>query len=181
MKVQVSSIPASAIDFTNSKEEDERIFPVLVTMEAGNGIGLREFTNLFNGSNDRPSSALPQSQPSSQPCPSSFSLLLSSIQALSSLPTGSTMTPLMSQLYQDATCLPHSITLVSLQIPIPSSTIPLVFKLPLHIPSFSSVLSPVHEKASALSPSSLRVTTVQVSSIETSILDNPSTSEVTVT
>ena len=65
-------------------------------------------------------------------------------------------------------------------MPIPSSTIPLVFKVPLHIPYLSSLSSPVHEKASTLSPSSLRVTTLQVSSIETFVSDNPSTSEVTV-
>ena len=91
------------------------------------------------------------------------------------------MTPFMSQRYQDATCLPESITLAFVHMPIPSSTIPPVFKVPLHIPSFSSVSYPTHENASALSPSSLRVTTVDVSSIETSISDNPSTPEVTVT
>ena len=96
LKVQVSSIPASTIDLTNSEEEDERIFPVPVIVEYGNSNGLQEFTNLFNGSNERYSSALPQSQPSSQPSPTSSTLLLSSIQALSSLPIGSTMTPLMS-------------------------------------------------------------------------------------
>ena len=129
---------------TNSEEEDERIYPILVTVEVGKGNGLQEFTNLFNGSNERSSSSLPQSQPSSQPFPSSSALLLSSILALSSLPIGSVMKPLMSQLYQNATCLPHSITLVSLQIPIPSYTIPPVFKVPLYIPYFSSVLSPIH-------------------------------------
>ena len=144
MKDQVSSILASTIDLTHSEEEDERISLVPVTTEPGNGNDLQEFNNLFNGINERYSSDLPQSQPSSQPCPSSSSLLLLSILALSSLPTSSTMTPLMSQLYQDATCLPHSITPISLQMPIPSSTIPLVFKVPLHIPSFSSVSSPVH-------------------------------------
>ena len=87
----------------------------------------------------------------------------------------------MSQLYQDATCLPYTIIPVSVQMPIPSSTVPPVFKVPLYIPSLSSISSPVHEKASTLSPSSLQVTTVQVSSIETSVSDNPSTPEVTVT
>ena len=86
----------------------------------------------------------------------------------------------MSQLYHDTTCIPHSITPVSIQMPITPSTISLVFKVPLHIPSFSSIPSPFHEKASTLSPSSLRVTTMQVSSIETYVPDNPSTPEVTI-
>ena len=86
----------------------------------------------------------------------------------------------MSHLYHDATCLPDSITLVSVQTPIPPSTIYQVFKVPLHIPSISSIPSPVLEKASVLSPSSLLATTMQVSSIETSIPDIPSTLEVTV-
>ena len=49
----------------------------------------------------------------------------------------------MSHLYQDATCLTHSITLVSIQKTISSSTIPPVFKVPLDIPSFSSIPSPI--------------------------------------
>ena len=59
LKDQVSSIPASTIDLTNSEEEDERISPVPVTVEVGNGNGLQEFTNLFNGSNERSSYYLP--------------------------------------------------------------------------------------------------------------------------
>ena len=70
------SIPVSAIDLTHSKEEDERISPVLVTVETGNGNNLQDFTNLFNGSNGKPSSPPPQSQPSSQSVPSSSTLLL---------------------------------------------------------------------------------------------------------
>ena len=116
--------------------------------------------NFFSGSNARSSSALPKSQYSSDPCPSSKALLLSSILALSSLPTGSTMTPLMSQLYHDATCLPDSITPVSVQTPNTPSTISQLFKVPLHIPSFSSIPSHVHEKISVLSPSSLPAATI---------------------
>ena len=40
LKVQVSSFPASTIDLTNSEEEDERLSPVPVTEEAGNGNNL---------------------------------------------------------------------------------------------------------------------------------------------
>ena len=40
LKVQVSSIPTSTIDLSNSDEEDERISPVPVTVEVGNGNGL---------------------------------------------------------------------------------------------------------------------------------------------
>ena len=40
LKVQVSSIPASTIEFTNPDEEDERISLVPVTIEVGNGNGL---------------------------------------------------------------------------------------------------------------------------------------------
>ena len=65
LKAQVSSISASTIDLTNSKEEDERISPVPVTVETGNGNDLQEFMNLFNGSNGRSLLSLPQSQPSS--------------------------------------------------------------------------------------------------------------------
>ena len=108
-------------------------------MEPGNGNDLQEFMIFFNGINGKFSLDLPQLQPSSQPSPSSSSLLLSSIIALSSLSVGSTMAPFMSQLYQDATCLPYSITHVFVQMPIPSSTIPPVFKVPLHVPSRSSV------------------------------------------
>ena len=158
LRVQVSSIPASTIDLTNSEEEDERISPVPVIVETGNGNDLQDFMNLFNGNNGKSSSTLPQSQPSSQLGPSSYPLLLSSIIALSSFSTGSTMTPFMSQLYQNATCLPLYITPVSLQMPIPSSTTPPFFKVPLHIPSFSSIPYSVHEKASTLSQSSLQTT-----------------------
>ena len=134
---------------------------------------------MFSGSNGRSSSALPKSQYYSEPCPSSSALLLSSILALSSFPTSSTMTPYMSQIYHDATCLPYSITPVSVQTPIPPSTISQVFKVPLHIPSFSSTPSPIHDKVSIISPLSLRASTMQVSSIETFVLYN-STSEVSV-
>ena len=134
MKVQVSSFPASTIDLTNSKEEEnERVSPLIVTEEVGNGNNLQEFMNLFSGNNGRSSLALPKLQSSSEPCPSSSALLLSLILSLSSLPTGSTVTPLMYQLYHDATCLPYSITPISVQMPIPPSTISQVFKVPLHI------------------------------------------------
>ena len=62
-------------------------------------------------------------------------------------------------------------------MPIPSSDVPLVFKIPLHIPSFSSVSSPVAEKSSAVSSSPLNITTLQVSSVETSIPNISSTPE----
>ena len=124
LKVQVPSFPASTIDLTNSEEEeDERLSPAIVTEEVGNGNNLQQFMDVFSDSNGRSSSALPKSQSSSEPFPSSLALLLSSILALSSLSTGSTMTPLMSHLYHDATFLPDSITPASVQIPIPASTI----------------------------------------------------------
>ena len=147
MKVQVPSFPASTIDLTNSKEEeDERISLVTVTEEVGNGNNLQDFMNLFSGSNVKTSSSLPKWKYYSEPCPSSSALLLSLILALFSLPMGSTRTPLMSHLYHDATCLPDSITLVSVQTPIPPSTVSQVCKVTLHIPSLSSTPSPVHEK-----------------------------------
>ena len=37
LNMLVSSIPISIIDLTHSKEEDERISPVPVTIETGNG------------------------------------------------------------------------------------------------------------------------------------------------
>ena len=130
---------------------------------------------MFSGSNVRSSSTLPKPHYSYDPCPSCSVLLLSSILALSSLYTGSTMTPLMSQLYQDATCLPDSITPISVQMPLPPYNTSPIFKVPLHIPSFSSITSPVHEKSSTLSPSSIPAATMHVSSIETSVPDIPST------
>ena len=84
----------------------------------------------------------------------------------------------MSQLYQDATCLPESITPFSMDIPIPSSIVPPVLKIPLHIPSFISVSSPMLKKNLAVSPTSLRATTLQVSSIKTSAHDISSALEV---
>ena len=64
--------------------------------------------------------------------------------------------------------------------PIPSSIVPLVFKTPLHIPSFSLVLSPVTEKSSEVSPSSLlKATTVQIYSVEAYVHDIYSAPEVT--
>ena len=95
LKASVSSIPISTIDLTHSEEEDERISPVPIIVEAGNSNDLHDFINLFNGSNIKSSSSPPQPQPSSQPFPSSSTLLLSSIIALSSLSTGSTVTPFM--------------------------------------------------------------------------------------
>ena len=122
-------------------------------METRNGNDLQGFMNLFNGSNGKSSSVLPQSQPSFQLGPSSSALLLSSIIAVSSLSTSSTVTPFMTQLYQDATCVPNSILPASLQMLISSSTIPLVFKVPLHIPYFSSIPSSDYEKTLAFLPS----------------------------
>ena len=66
----------------------------------------------------------PQPQPSSQSVPSSSALLPSSIIALSSLSDGSTMTPFMTHLYQNDTCLLESITPISVDMPIPSSIVP---------------------------------------------------------
>ena len=85
----------------------------------------------------------------------------------------------MTQLYQDATSLLESITPVYVDMPFPSSTIPTVFKIPLHIPSFSSLSSPAPEKTSAVSSSSLKATSLQVSFIETSIRDLSSAPKVT--
>ena len=171
-------IPVSTIDLTHSEEEDERISLVPVTVETGNGNDLQDFTNLFNGSNGKYSSPPPQSQPSSQYGPSSSVLLFSSIIALSLLSDGSTVTPFMSQIYQDATSLPESITPIYLDMPFPSYIVPPILKIPLHIPSFSSVSSLVTEKTLAVSPSSLKATYLQVSFIETSVPDISSSPEV---
>ena len=67
-----------------------------------------------------------------------------------------------------------------MDMPIPSSVVPPLFKTPLHIPSFSSFSSPVFEKITTVSPSSLlKATTVQISSVEVSVHDVSSTPEVT--
>ena len=53
-------------------------------------------------------------------------------------------------------------------------------KVPLHIPSFSSILSRIQENTSKFLPSSLQLTIVEVSSILTYVSYNPSTLEVTI-
>ena len=55
-----------------------------------------------------------------------------------------------------------------------------VFKTPLHVPSFSSVSSPMSEKITTVSPSSLlKATIVKISSVETYVHDISSAPEVT--
>ena len=67
-----------------------------------------------------------------------------------------------------------------MDMPIPSSIVPLVLKTPLHIPSFGSVSSPMSKKTTTVSPSSLlKATTVQISAVEASIHDISSAPEVT--
>ena len=139
-----------------------------------------DFQNLTNGSNGNPSSSIPQSQPLCQSTPSSFAILCSSIMALSSFFDGSIVTPFMTKLYHNATCLPESITLVPRVGPIPSIVETPVFKIPVHIPSISSVPSPMFEKIAIVSPSSfLKATTVQFPSVESFIQDISSVPEVT--
>ena len=41
----ISSIPTSTIDLNHSEEEDDRVSPVPVTVEVGNGNDLLNFTN----------------------------------------------------------------------------------------------------------------------------------------
>ena len=90
------------------------------------------------------------------------------------------MTPFITKIYQKATCLPESITPVPMEKPIPSLVMTPVFKIPLHIPSFSSVLSPISENITTVSPSSLlEATTVQISSVEVPVHDISSAPEVT--
>ena len=55
----ISSVLASTIDLTHSEEEDERVSPMPVTIEVGNGNDLLNFTN---GSNGKYSSPPSQSQ-----------------------------------------------------------------------------------------------------------------------
>ena len=56
LKSSVSSIPTSTIDLTHSEEEDERIHPMPIIVEAGNGNDLHDLIDLLNGSNDKSSS-----------------------------------------------------------------------------------------------------------------------------
>ena len=58
-KLKISSIPTSTIDLTHLEEDDERVSPVPVTVETGNGNDLQNFTNLFNGRNGKSSSPPP--------------------------------------------------------------------------------------------------------------------------
>ena len=86
----------------------------------------------------------------------------------------------MTELYRNATCLPESITPVPMDKPIPSSIVPPIFKIPLHIPSISSVSSPMSEKIAIVSPSSfLKATTVQIPFVEASVHDISSAPEIT--
>ena len=86
----------------------------------------------------------------------------------------------MTEFYQNATILPESITPAPVDMPIPSSVVPPIFKTPLHIPSFSSVLSHVSEKITIVSPSSLlKATTMKISSVEVSVHDISSSPKVT--
>ena len=102
--------------------------------------------------------------------------------ALSSFSDGSVVTPFMSKLYQKATILPESITPVPMDMPIPSSVVPPVFKTPLHIPSSSLVSSSMSGKITTVSSSSLlKATTVQIYSVEVSIHDISSAPEVILT
>ena len=129
-KIKISII-VPTIDLTHSYEEEDRSSPVPVSVETSN-----DFQNLTNGSNGNLSVPLPQFQPSCQYSPSSYTILLSSIMSLSSFSDGSVVTTFMTELYQNATILPESITPVPMDMPIPSSIVPPVFKTPLHIPSF---------------------------------------------
>ena len=90
--------------------------------------------------------------------------------ALSSFSDCSVVTPFMTALYRNATCLPESITPVPRVEPIPSTVETPVFKIPLHIPSISLVSSLMSEKIAIVSPSSfLKATTMQFPSIESSV------------
>ena len=130
--------------------------------------------------NGNPSSSIPQSQPLCQYAPSSSAILCSSIMALSSFSDGSVVTPFMTKIYRNATCLPESITPAPRFEPIPSSIETLVFKIHLHIPSIISISSPMSDKIAIVSPSKfLKATTVKIPSVEASVHNISSTFEVT--
>ena len=167
-KTKISSYVRN-IDLTSLEEEEGRSSPVPVTIETGN-----DFQNLTNGSNGNLSSSLPPYQPSNHSAPSSSAILLSSIIALSSLSDGSYVTPFMNQLYKDATCLPESMIPISIDIPIFTSDVSTVVKNPLHIPSISSMSLSVAEETSAVSSSPSKISTMQVSLVETTIPNIPS-------
>ena len=131
--------------------------------------------NLFSGSNRKYSSIPENTQPTFGSYPFS-SALLSSIQTLSTFPVGSTLSSPLSQLYHASTCLPASLTAISVHPPMPQSTALQVPNIPLHIPSFSLSTSSVPGKVLVLS-SSLPVDTIHASSLKTSIPIIPSSSE----
>ena len=72
----ISSVLTSTIDLTHSEERDERVSPVHVTLEVGNG---NDLLNSTNGGNDKPSSPPLQSQFSSQSGPCCTYLINNSI------------------------------------------------------------------------------------------------------
>ena len=101
---------------------------------------LQAFTDLFNGNDKKNFVPVPTtSQSTSISSSSSSALLLSSIQSLSTFPTGETVPPSLSQLYHAVTSTSATITPISVQTPMQQSTTEesRFFKIPLHIPSFS--------------------------------------------
>ena len=52
-KSKITSIPTSTVDLTHSEEEDERVSPVPVTIEIGNGNYLHNLTTFLNGRNGK--------------------------------------------------------------------------------------------------------------------------------
>ena len=86
----------------------------------------------------------------------------------------------MIEPYHNATCFAESIIHVLGVEPIPSSIETPFFKIPLHIPSISTVSSPMPEKIVIMSSSSfIKATTVQIPAVEDSIHNVSSSLEVT--
>ena len=90
LKIQISSIPASTIELTNSDVEEGGTSPMPITEEVDDGNNLEAFMNLFSGSNRKSSSVPESTQPTRGSYDFSSALLLSSIQPPFAFPVGST-------------------------------------------------------------------------------------------
>ena len=134
--MKTSSSTGPIIDLVDSDLEEEVIASAPVTEEVDQY--LQSLTDLLDGDGKKdfiPVSTVSQSSSISS-C-SYSALLLSYIRTLSVFPTGARISPALSQLYQDLTSTPESVTShpVQTSILLPVISEAPIFKIPLHLPS----------------------------------------------
>ena len=146
----------------------EEISLVPVIEEAGDH--WQDFLDLFDGKSKKNYiPVLEIQQPSSVSESSTTTLLLSSIQTLSTLPTGVPPPPSLSQLYHTVTTATAPISSCPFQNPMtqPNTEESQLFRIPLHIPSFSLLSTSISNNI-LVHPSSLPDIGIVVSSSKTS-------------